>query len=113
MRRRRKTRRSYCVSLTKALRDGGHALWIDGALIGPDRANGESPFGFGSDAVVGLASTLQIAGELMAGASLLFDDGNRFGAAALIRQLVEVEYLAWAFVRGLRGGRAVDALQRQ
>lgn len=40
---------------------------------------------------------MQIAGELMAGAIALLRDENRYAAAALVRQLVEVEYLAWAF----------------
>jgi hypothetical protein len=40
---------------------------------------------------------LQIAGELVGGAVALFGIENRYAAAALIRQLVEVEYLAWAF----------------
>ncbi len=69
-------------------------------MIGPDRAAGESPFEDGSDATVGDAAILQIAGELVRGATALFEDGNRYGAAALVRQLVEAEYLAWAFAKG-------------
>ncbi len=84
-----------CLSVT--LRAGGQALWIGGAMIGPDRAEGQSPFDFGSDATVGLATVMQIAGELVSGAVLLLSEGNRYAAAALIRQLVEVKYLAWAF----------------
>lgn len=72
-------------------------LWIGGYLIGPDRAAGESPFGFGDDATVGLSTVMQLAGELMAGSAALLQAENRYAAAALIRQLVEVEYLAWAF----------------
>jgi hypothetical protein len=66
-------------------------------MFGPDRAEGESPFEFGSDATVGLAAVLQIAGELVSGAITLLGEDNRYAAAALLRQLVEVEYLAWAF----------------
>jgi hypothetical protein len=40
---------------------------------------------------------VQIAGELSSGVIALLDQGNRYGAAALLRQLVEVEYLTWAF----------------
>lgn len=40
---------------------------------------------------------VQIAGELISGAVALLAQDNLYGAAALLRQLVEVEYLAWAF----------------
>jgi hypothetical protein len=92
-----KLREDFAEALAVALRAGGKALWIGGAMIGPDRAEGRSPFDFGSDATVGLATVLQIAGELVSGATALFKEGNRYAAAALTRQLVEVEYLAWAF----------------
>ncbi|MDT0263407.1 hypothetical protein [Jatrophihabitans lederbergiae] len=36
--------------------------------------------------------------ELLGGVAVLLPLGNRYAALALIRQLVEVEYLAWAFV---------------
>lgn len=90
-------REEFASALSAALRSGGKALWVGGAMIGPDRAEGNSPFEFGSDATVGLATVLQIAGELLGGAIALFGEGNRYAAAALTRQLVEVEYLAWAF----------------
>ena len=86
-------RRELAEALSWAFRAGGKALWVGGAMIGPDRAAGESPFEFGSDATVGVAAILQIAGELVRGATALFEDGNRYGAAALVRQLVEAEYL--------------------
>jgi hypothetical protein len=92
-----KARKQFGECLAATLRAGGQVLWIGGAMIGPDRAEGQSPFDFGSDATVGLATVMQIAGELVSGAVLLLGEGNRYAAAALIRQLVEVEYLAWAF----------------
>lgn len=90
-------RRQLCGSLAGGLREAGKLLWVGGVVIGSDRADGTSPHGFGSDATVGLGTVIQIAGELVTGASLLLADGNRYAAAALLRQLVEVEYLAWAF----------------
>lgn len=84
-------------SLADAFRSGGQLLWVGGYILGPDRNNEESPFEFGDDATVGLAVILQIAGELVSGATALLGTGNRYAAAALIRQVVEVEYLAWAF----------------
>jgi hypothetical protein len=40
---------------------------------------------------------LNIGAALVSGANDLFQSGNAYAAAALVRQLVEVEYLAWAF----------------
>jgi hypothetical protein len=90
-------RKELCQALVLAFRKAGEALWICGSIIGPDRVEGASPFGFGRDAMVGLGTVVQIAGELSAGVIALLDQGNRYGAAALLRQLVEVEYLTWAF----------------
>jgi hypothetical protein len=66
-------------------------------MLGTDRRDGESPFGFGSDATVGLAIVAEIAAELISGTLTLLDQDGLYGAAALLRQLVEVEYLCWAF----------------
>jgi hypothetical protein len=90
-------RREVCEALALAFRKAGEGLWLCGLVIGSDRVGGGSPFGFGSDATVGLGTVVQIAGELSAGVVALLDQGNRYGAAALLRQLVEVEYLTWAF----------------
>lgn len=90
-------RKEFGTALAAALRAGGKVLWIGGAMIGPDRDKGDSSFDFGHDGVVGLATVMQIGGELVGGAIALFGEGNRYAAAALTRQLVEAEYLAWAF----------------
>lgn len=90
-------REALCRSLGSVLSKTGDVLWVGGYLLGPDRAAGSSPFGFGNDATVGLATVIQIAGQLIDGAIALLDRTNVYGAAALIRQLVEAEYLAWAF----------------
>ena len=70
-----------------------HAL---GHMIGPDRADGVSPFGHGSDETVAVAMLLRIAGQLVSASADMFMDGRSYAAAALLRQIVEVEYLAWA-----------------
>lgn len=90
-------RREVGEAVAVALREGGKLLWIGGAMFGSDRADGTSPFDFGDDASVGLATVMQMSGEVVSGAIVLFGDENRYAAAALIRQLVELEYLAWAF----------------
>jgi hypothetical protein len=72
-------------------------LWLAGHMIGPDRANKVSPYQFGSDAVVGLATIAQLAGQLCRGMTALLEIGSLYSAAALLRQIVETEYIAWAF----------------
>lgn len=90
-------REALCCSLATTFGETGELLWVGGSLLGPDRVTKASPFGFGHDGAVGLATVIQIAGELTAGAVALLQRANLYGAAALIRQLVEIEYLAWAF----------------
>jgi hypothetical protein len=91
------SRTELCEALVIAFGKVGELLWVSGAIIGPDRVGGDSPFRFGSDATVGLATVVRIAGELSRGAVALLREGNQYSAFALVRQLVEVEYLAWAF----------------
>lgn len=75
----------------------GTLLHLSGHSIGPDRKSGASPFGYGSDETVAIAILLRIAAELIAMSADLFMSGKAYAAAALIRQMVEIEYLAWAF----------------
>jgi hypothetical protein len=93
----RAAREGACRALAATFREAGKLLWVVGYMVGPDRPEGQSPFGFGSDATVGLALVVKTGGELLSGATTLLDGDNLYGAAALLRQLVEVEYLAWAF----------------
>lgn len=90
-------REEVCRKLGTTLRDGGELLWVGGYTLGTDRRDGESPFGFGNDATVGLATVIQVGAELTQGAVTLFEREGLYAGAALVRQLVEVEYLAWAF----------------
>jgi hypothetical protein len=75
----------------------GTELQVMGHLIGPDRKSGASPFGNGDDAAVAVAMMLRIGSELISAGADLIQDGRHYAGAALVRQLVEVEYLAWAF----------------
>ena len=90
-------RQELCRILTQVFSESGALLWVGGYIIGPDRKEGRSPFGFGSDSTVGLATVAQVAGQLAVGTAQLLDSDNRYAACALLRQMVEVEYLAWAF----------------
>ena len=75
----------------------GTELHLAGHILGGDRVSGRSPFGHGSDEVVAVSLLLRIAGQLVSASADLFEDGRHYAAAALLRQIVEVEYLAWAF----------------
>jgi len=67
----------------------GHKLCSDP----PDRM---SPSGR-DDIIVAISMLCLIASELVSASADLISDGRRYAGSALIRQLVEVEYLAWAF----------------
>src|SRR6266849_3086653 len=79
------------------LQEAGNELYLMGHFIGPDRAQGSSPFGHGNDETVAVSVLLRVAGQLVSASSDLFADGRHYAAAALLRQMVEIEYLAWAF----------------
>jgi hypothetical protein len=91
------SRIEVCETIAGALSNAGRILWVTGYMLGPDRVEGDSPYGFGKDDTVGLATVAQVGGELARGAIALFSDGNLYGGSALMRQLVEVQYLAAAF----------------
>jgi hypothetical protein len=78
-------------------RDAGEELNLVGHMLGADRRSGSSPFGHGDDATVAISMLLRIAGQLVSASADLLLDGRCYAGSALIRQLVEVEYLAWAF----------------
>ena len=91
------TRISLAQFTADVFRDVGTKLHLFGYLIGQDRKSGASPFGHGDDAAVAVSMLLQIGSQLVSGSADLIEDGRYYAGSALIRQLVEVEYLAWAF----------------
>lgn len=80
----------------------GDELHLFGHIFGRDRVNGTTPFGNGSDETVAMSVLLRIASQLISACSDLFSDGRNYAAASILRQMVEVEYLAWAFAVGDR-----------
>ncbi len=78
-------------------KDVGTKLHVSGHIVGTDRRNGLSPFGHGDDSAVAVSMLLRIGSQLVSGCADLISDGRHYAGAALVRQLVEVEYLAWAF----------------
>jgi hypothetical protein len=104
---------AVCEAIGAALSRLGQVFWLTGNIVGHDRKSGESPFGFGDDGAVGVATIIQMGGALAQGAVQLLKSGNLYAAAALVRQIVEIEYLASAFAADhgkaaawLRAGRA-------
>ena len=75
-------RQSTCDVLAQALATTGAVLWAFGMAEQPRRS---------------IAVAIQMAGETARGAVTLLRDNNRYGAAALVRQLVECEYLLYLF----------------
>lgn len=81
----------------KCLLGVGTTLHAFGHLLGPDRKSGASPFGHGDDSAVAVSVLLRIGSQLVSGSADLFASNRHYAGSALVRQLVEVEYLAWAF----------------
>ena len=75
----------------------GLILQVRGHIFGTGRIDGTSPRGNGDDEIVAVGALLQIAGELTKPAVQLLSKGEHYAGAALVRQVVEVEYLMWAF----------------
>jgi hypothetical protein len=92
----------------------GIRLHLLGHIVGPDRTNQTSPFGHGSDETVAISVLLRIASQLISASTDLFEDGRTYAAAALLRQMVEIEYLAWAMeTRDRDGERWLRSNQKQ
>jgi hypothetical protein len=90
-------RHSLADFTAKTFTEVGNELHAVGNIIGTDRIEGVSPFGNGSDEMVAVSLLFRVAGQLTSAISDLFRDGRVYAAAALVRQMVEIEYLAWAF----------------
>jgi hypothetical protein len=90
-------RRLLCESLVQAFKVAGDRLRLGGHLFGSGRVDGTYPFGNGDDGMVALGYLSTTCASLISGAADLLEGGNCYAAAALNRQLVELEYLSWAF----------------
>jgi hypothetical protein len=91
------TRFELARTTAETFSSAGSELHAIGHIFGGDRVSRKSPGGHGSDELVAVSLLLRVAGELVSASADLFKDGRHYAAAALVRQLVEVEYLAWAF----------------
>jgi hypothetical protein len=77
--------------------EAGQNVHAIGHVLGSDRKEGLSPFGHGNDEAVGVSVLLRIAAQLISASADLLVGGRPYAGAALLRQIVEIEYLAWAF----------------
>jgi hypothetical protein len=99
-----KERRELAQFISKTFLSVGTELHVLGHIVGSDRIRGVSPFGHGSDETVAISVLLRIASQLVSSSADLFEDGRKYAAAALLRQIVEIEYLAWAMETRDRDG---------
>lgn len=93
----RQSRRDLCEALNPGFRRTGEMLRAAGSVLGSQRLDGSSPFGNGDDRLVALGYLSETGAALVGGAVDLIEARNLYAASALNRQLVEVEYLMWAF----------------
>jgi hypothetical protein len=93
----RQVRKHLALFAASVFGEVGEGLHVAGHIFGTDRKEGESPFQHGSDEVVGVSLLLRIASPLTSASAELLTEGRAYAGAALLRQIVEIEYLAWAF----------------
>jgi hypothetical protein len=109
-----KLRFDLAMFSSRQLQDAGTELHLLGHLLGSDRVDGTSPLEHANDETVAVSVLLRVASQLTSASADLFVDGRGYAAAALLRQLVEIEYLAWAFeTRDGDGERWLRSNQQQ
>lgn len=86
----------------------GISLQKAGIAAGRGKPPNLRPREEGSGAVFAVGELARIAAELAGASGEMFCGKRHYAAAALLRQIVEIEYLTWAFATGQRG--AVDWL---
>jgi hypothetical protein len=110
----RKQRGQLARFCSEIFLSAGTELHVLGHVVGSDRNDGVSPFGHGSDETVAVSVLLRIGSQLVSSSADLFDDGRKYAAAALLRQIVEIEYLAWAMeTRDREGERWLRSDRKQ
>lgn len=86
-------RHECLAALIAGLKWAGDVLRVVGTMVGPRPANGD----IRDPRLVGIGYVANTSGELLRGTLVAVDDLNPYAASALLRQVVEAEYLAWAF----------------
>jgi len=93
----RTLRREMAAFAAATFLEAGQNVHAIGHVLGSDRKDGLSPFGHGNDEAVGVSVLLRIGAQLISASADLLEGGRPYAGAALLRQIVEIEYLAWAF----------------
>jgi hypothetical protein len=86
-----------CRRHASALDRAASLLFFAGYTIGPDRVTKRTQHGFGDDRVVALGYVVEIGADLALSSVKLLEGDHRYSSNALLRQLIEVEYLVAAF----------------
>jgi hypothetical protein len=87
-----------CAQLNEALNDYGLKIFAAGNAIGGGVAKAQDPeLKDLLERMVGLSCVVQIAGELGVACVSLLETNQFYASYALVRQIVECEYLCWAF----------------
>lgn len=84
------------------LRSVGQLAQLLGHLAGKEGTPESSAQANGDDALVGVGVLTQIGADLLDASGALLSGTNHYAGAALLRQIVEVEYLTWAFANRKR-----------
>jgi hypothetical protein len=96
---------AQCVALADKLVRAGQVMFVGGALFGPDRTAGVTKYGYGDDRVAATALVIEVAADIAGSAVELMDRGRTYSAGALLRQLIECEYLVTLFGRDVQAAR--------
>jgi len=88
-------RRECLHRLVGGMKWAGDVMRLFGTMFGPAPAGGNGSVR--DPGLVGLGYVANVSGELLRGTLQAVDASNAYVAAALLRQVVETEYLAWAF----------------
>lgn len=99
-------RAQTAAAAAQKLRTAGQLAHVIGHIVGDGRMSGASSRGNGDDALVGVGVLTQIGADLLDAAGVLLSGTNHYAGAALLRQIVEVEYLTWTFANQKRDASA-------
>jgi hypothetical protein len=93
-------REDLCRLTNNALNDYGLKLFVAGNAIagGPSKAQDPDLKDL-LERLIGLSCVMQTAGELGTASASLLEAGQFYASFALVRQIVECEYLCWAFAQ--------------
>ena len=90
------------MDISRGLEEAGIELQALGNVVGDGQPSGSTPRGNSEDATVAIGVLARIAAELAGVSGELLSGTRHYAGAALLRQVVEIEYLTWAFANEVR-----------